>query len=137
MLSMILFAAFVRTTLAGAVQSADHKPIPAATVIAVQDGRVATATTAADGRFSLPDVNLPVTIEVKADGFTTARLVVRDSPVTITLSPSAIHESIVVTGTNREEDWRRPTTGTTVISAETLAEQPAVTPDEALRVIGG
>jgi len=137
MMPMLVLTLLLRTGLAGTIESVDHKPIPAAVVIAVQNGRVSTATAAADGSFSLPDVSLPVTIEVKADGFTTVRHVAQASPVTITLTPSGIHESIVVTGSNKEEDWRRPTTGTTVLSAETLAQQPAVTTDEALRVIGG
>lgn len=137
MVPILLLATFVRTGLSGTVESADHKPIPAAFVIAVQDGRTDTATAGPDGTFSLPNVTLPVAIEVRADGFTTVRLVVRSSPVTVTLAPSGIHESIVVTAKDREEEWRRPTTGTTLLSAETLAEQPALTTDEALRGIGG
>jgi outer membrane receptor protein involved in Fe transport len=135
--TILLLAAFVRIGLSGTVQSADHKPVPAAVVIAVQDGRTDTATAGADGTFSLPNVTLPVAIEVRADGFTTVRLMVRASPVTVTLSPSGIHESIVVSAQDRDDEWRRPATGTTVLSAETLAQQPALTADEELRVIGG
>ncbi|HEX5069557.1 MAG TPA: TonB-dependent receptor [Vicinamibacterales bacterium] len=136
-MSAILLAALVRVGVTGTIQSADHKPIPAAVVIAVQDNRTDTATTGADGTFALPNVTLPVAIEVRASGFTTARLVVKESPVTVTLAPSGIHESVIVTANDREEEWRRPMTGTTVLSAETLAQLPAVTADEALRVIGG
>jgi hypothetical protein len=137
MVPVLVLTLLLRGGLIGTIESADHKPIPSALVIAAQSGRTTTATAAADGTFSLPDVTLPVTIEVKADGFTTVRRVVDASPITITLAPSGIHESIVVTGAAKDDEWRRPRTGTTVLSADTLANQPAVTTDEALRVIGG
>lgn len=137
MVPILVLTLLLRSGLTGTIESADHKPIPAAVVVAVQNGRTFTATAAPDGGFSLPDVSLPVTIEVKADGFTTVRRVVQASPIAITLGPSGIHESIVVTGAAKDDEWRRPATGTTVLSADTLAVQPAVTTDEALRVIGG
>jgi outer membrane cobalamin receptor len=124
-------------SLSGTVQSVDHKPIPAATVVAQQNGRTFTAVADDNGAFTLADVTLPVTVEVRATGFTTVRQTADASPVAVTLSPSEIRESIVVTGSAPGDWWRRPMTGTTVLTAESLEKLPAVTMDEALRVVSG
>src|SRR6187402_3460024 len=134
---LLLVRLTVPASLAGTVQSADHKPIPAATIVAQQNGRTFTATVDDTGAFTLADVTLPITIEVHAAGFTTVRQTVETSPVALTLSPSGIRESIIVTGSAPGDWWRRPMTGTTVLSAESLEKLPAVTMDEALRVVSG
>ncbi len=134
---VLLLAILTRDGLTGTIQSIDQKPVATAVVTVVQDGRTTTAPVDAHGVFSLPAIKLPATIEVKADGFTTVRQLVDASPLTITLTPSPIHESIVVSEPARDDEWRRPATGTTVISAETMAALPGVTADETLRTIAG
>jgi hypothetical protein len=134
---LVLLSVLGRDGLTGTIQSADQKPIPTAVVSVVQDGRTTTVSVDAHGAFSLPAIKLPVTIEVKADGFTTVRQVADTSPVTVTLAPSPIRESIVVSDTARTDECHRPATGTTVISAETMAALPGVTADETLRTIAG
>src|SRR3954469_11394526 len=138
MIAVLMFVSlFGRDGLTGTIQSSDQKPIPTAVVPVVQEGRTIAAAVDAHGAFSLPAIKLPVTVEVKADGFTTVRQVVDASPITITMAPSPIRESIVVADTTRADEWRRPATGTTVISAETMAALPGVTADETLRTIAG
>ena len=123
--------------LSGTVQSADQKPIASAVVIVQQNGRTMTAVTDDAGAFSLPDVSLPVTIEVQAAGFTTVRQPVTSSPVIVTLATSSIRESVIVSAPAPVELWRRPTTGTSVLTADFLEKLPAVTLDEGVRVIAG
>src|SRR5580765_5804824 len=135
---LLLVATLGRDGLTGYVQAAPQVPIAGAIITAVQDGRTTTATSNAAGRFVLPSVRFPVAIEVKADGFTTVRRVVDAvDMIVITLAPSPIHESVVVSGTARDDEWRRPATGTTVITGETMAALPGVTADETLRTIAG
>jgi outer membrane cobalamin receptor len=134
---LVLLALVSPASLSGTIQSADHQPIPAAVVVAQQNGRTFTATADDHGAFTLADVTLPVTIEVHATGFTTVRQTVASSPVIVTLSPSGVRESLIVTGSVPGDWWRRPMTGTTVLSAEALDKLPAVTMDEALRVVSG
>ena len=139
MLTLILVGllSFSPASLSGKVQSTDQLPVPSATVSVQQNGRTLTATTDDKGAFTLADVTLPATIEIKADGFTTARMVVDASPVTVTLQPSPIRESIVVTEPAGSDWWRRGATGTTVLSSKELQQLPGLTMDESLRVISG
>lgn len=123
--------------LSGTVHSADHRPISSAVVTVQQGGRTHTARVDDQGAFTLNDVALPVMVEVQAPGFTTARVFVETSPATFILVPSSIRESIVVQSSLPEDIWRRPTTGTTVLSGSTIATLPAQTFDEALHVISG
>ena len=129
--------AFAPASLTGTVQSADHLPVPSAVVSVQQNGRTLTATTDDKGAFTLADAALPATIEVRADGFTTVRLTVSASPVTVTLQPSPIRESIVVTEPAGTDWWRRGATGTTVLSSRELQQLPGLTMDESLRVLSG
>lgn len=123
--------------LAGTVRTADDTPVTGAALIVQQGGRVFTATTNEKGEFTLPDVTLPVIVEVRASGFATLRTDVKTSPTTITLNPSVIRESILVEGAAAAETWRRAPTGTTVLTTGALATIPSVTLDEALRVVSG
>ncbi len=125
------------TGLTGKVRTPDDVPVAGAAVIVQQGDHVFTAITNDRGEFDLPDVVLPAAIEVRASGFASVREQVAASPVTITLSPSVIRESILVQGTAASDDWRRAPTGTTVMTAESLATIPAVTLDEALRTVSG
>jgi outer membrane receptor protein involved in Fe transport len=123
--------------LAGTVRSADGAPIPGAVVAAYQDGRLLSASTNELGEFDLPQLVLPATIDVQASRYSTVRLRVDTSPVAVTLAPSTIRESLVVTAAGTQETWRLPITGTTALSGDTIRELPGVTTDEALRVVSG
>ena len=127
----------IAPALEGTVRSADGTSIVGAVVLVEQGGRVQSVTTDPSGAFVLPDVTLPATLDIRAAGFVTTRLVVASSPAAIVLAPSAIRESIVVTAGSPGDVWRRPLTGTTVVTREVLGGLPAVTPDEALRVVSG
>ena len=121
----------------GKVRTSDDVAVPNAALIVIQGDRVLTAVTNERGEFELTGVTLPATVEVRASGFGTVREQLAASPATITLRPSVIRESIVVEGTASSEAWRRAPTGTTVLTSSTLAMIPAVTLDEALRVVSG
>src|SRR6187401_913322 len=136
-LILVGFLALAPASLSGTVQSADQLPVPSAIVSVQQNGRTLTATTDDKGAFTLADVTLPATIEVKADGFTTVRVNVTASPVAVTLQPSPIRESIVVTEPAGTDWWRRGATGTTVLSSTELQQLPGLTMDESLRGLSG
>jgi len=123
--------------LTGSVRTADGLPILGAVVTADQHGRQLTAVSGDRGDFTLPGLVLPATIEVQASRFSTVRLRVDATPVVVTMSPSTIRESLVVTAPDARESARQPTTGTTVLSGDTIRQSPAVTADEALRVVAG
>ena len=135
--SVLLSLALWPLGLTGTVMSVAGGPVAGAVVVAHQDGRALTVVTNERGEFSLPDVTLPTTIDVHAPGFTTARLRVESTPITVTLAPAAVRESVVVNAPAAPESWRRPLTGTTTLSGETMRELPAATADEALRVVSG
>ena len=123
--------------LVGQVRTAQDAPVAGAVLVVRQGEHVFTATTNDRGEFSLPDVELPVFVEVRASGFATVREQVTASPAAIKLTPAMIRESILVEGSRSDEAWRHETTGTTVIPASTLATIPAVTLDEALKSVSG
>ena len=89
-LLVVLVRIATPAALSGTVQSADQKPIASAVVIVEQGGGRVTVETDEKGAFSLPNVSLPVTIEVQATGYTTFRQIVTSSPVVITLATSSI-----------------------------------------------
>nr|MBP6716853.1 carboxypeptidase regulatory-like domain-containing protein [Acidobacteriota bacterium] len=126
---------YVLSLLSGTVHSSDGKPIAQATVI-VLDRSAAKAVTGPDGQFTVESATLPVDIEVSAPGFANARITVTASPVTITLTPLAVTESVVVFG-GAAPAWRDAATGTTTLSRDDLDRVPAMTPDESLRVVSG
>jgi outer membrane receptor protein involved in Fe transport len=123
--------------LVGQVRTSQNVPVAGAILVVQQGQRVFTATTNDRGEFTLPEVELPVSIEVRAAGFATLREHVATSPAALTVIPALIRESILVQGNASEESWRRETTGTTVLPASTLATIPAVTLDEALKSVPG
>jgi outer membrane receptor protein involved in Fe transport len=143
MLSFVLALslALAGSSLTGIVRSIDGAPLAGAVVVAQQRGQVLTAITNERGEFSLADLDLPADIEVQAVGFATVRQRVESSPVEITLAPAAIRESVVVSSRassfSASDVWRMPLTGTTELSGQTMRELPAVTADEALRVVSG
>jgi iron complex outermembrane recepter protein len=122
--------------LSGTVRSPDGAPIAAAHVTARTPDGVATATTDATGRFALDVPALPVDLDVTAAGFAPVHRRVARSPVEIVLAPASVAESVVVAA-DRPAAWRDPMTGATVLARADLETVPAVTPDEALRVISG
>lgn len=130
----LLFAATL-SLISGAVRTTDGAPVPNATVI-VLDRAAATATTDAAGKFSVDAAAVPVDIEVSAPGFATARIRATAEPLSITLRPLAVTESVVVIG-NAAPAWRDASTGTTTLSRDDIDRVPAMTPDESLRVVSG
>jgi outer membrane receptor protein involved in Fe transport len=135
-----ILAAVLHTAvpLSGTIRSADGKPVSGATVIVYQGREIRTATTDASGAYSFADVVLPSTVEVSAPGFAPALRDVEQSPADFTLTPASVRESIIVTAkTDSSPVWRDATTGQTRFSQEDLERQPAITPDESLRVISG
>jgi outer membrane receptor protein involved in Fe transport len=135
MASGLLFAVLVSaSTLTGAVQSPDGKPIAHATITV--DRPAASTTSDAGGNFSLDVAALPVELNVSAPGFAPARVTVTASPAVVTLTPLAVTESVVVFG-NAAPSWRDAATGVTTLSRDDLDRVPAMTPDESLRVVSG
>ena len=59
--------------LVGQVRTAQNVPVAGAVLIVQQGQHVFTATTDDRGEFSLPEVELPLSIEVRAPGFATLR----------------------------------------------------------------
>lgn len=137
LLSIVLSAQPGSAGLSGSVRAADDAPIAGAIVSATQNGRQLIATSNDKGEFDLPDVTLPVVIEVQAFKFVTVKQRVDSSPVAIVLHPSTVRESLVVAAPLAPESWRLPTTGTTVLTSETIHELPGLTSDETLRVVPG
>ncbi len=137
-----VWAAIVALVIGGAgvtgrVRTPEDVPVANATVIVIQGDRVFTAVSNERGEFDLADVTLPAVVEVRASGFATVRERLTASPADITLRPSIIRESILVEAAAAADTWRRASTGTTVLTSSALATIPAVTLDEALRVMPG
>jgi outer membrane receptor protein involved in Fe transport len=122
--------------LSGVVSTAAGGPIRGAKVAVHEPGRDEEAITGADGTFSLPDVVLPVSVDVTAPGFALLHRVVVASPVTLVLDPASVTESVVVSA-DRAPAWRDGTSGATVLGADDLRLLPAVTLDESLRAVSG
>jgi len=134
-----LILALVLSTgqLSGIVRSIDGTPVHGARVAAVSPASTVVETDAA-GRFSLPDVSVPVVVEVSAPGFATVRVRVTEAPATIVIEPATLSESIVVTAAGGNVGrWRDPADGATRLLADDLDRLPAVTLDESLGVLSG
>ncbi len=136
----VLLAAVVQAAapLAGTIRTADGVSVAGATVVVRQEAQTHTATSDAAGAYSLPAVSLPAVVEVSAPGFATVSRLVDRSPADFTLTPASVRESVIVSSTSAPSSmWRDGETGKTSLSREDLEQQPAVTPDEALRVLSG
>ena len=131
MIALLLAA----TLITGTVHTSDGQPIPNASIV-VLDRAAATATSDANGKFSVDATAVPVDIEVSAPGFGTARVTATAAPLSVTLRPLAVTESVVVIGASAPA-WRDASTGTTTLSRDDLERVPAMTPDESLRVVSG
>ena len=98
-LALLLVALVPRGAgLVGHVRTGPDSPVAGAILVVQQGQHVFTATANERGEFSLPDVELPAFVEVRASGFATVRQQVTASPATITLTPAMIRESILVKG---------------------------------------
>ena len=122
--------------LNGSVTTADGTPVAGATVVVRQEAGVASATTDALGAFRFDAVVLPAVVEVSAAGYAPASRVVNVSPVEFRLAPASLFESVVVAA-ERAPAWRDSGTGATILDARDLERLPAVTLDEAIRVVSG
>lgn len=120
----LLLSGIVR---AGGVPVADAR-------ITVHASPAIVVSTDSQGAFRVPDVTLPVDVTVEADGFATRRITVSASPVELTLVPASVSASVLVTG---DAGRRDPATGAQTFSSSFLAASPAITTDEALRVVAG
>jgi outer membrane receptor protein involved in Fe transport len=136
-LLVLLALALPPVAVSGRVRTFDDGPVPGATVIVRQGDRVLTAMTNERGEFDIPDATLPASVEVRAAGFRTVREQVTASPAAITLTPSPIRESVLVSAGSSADTWRHPATGTTVLSSAAMDAIPSLTLDEILRVISG
>ncbi len=123
-------------SLTGSVHDLTGAPIAGAVVTLEPGRRSLTTATDALGGFAFPDAVLPAVVDVRAAGFSPVRRVVASSPVDLTLAPASVADSVVVTA-DRSSIWRDPASGATVLSHEDLQALPAVTTDEALRVVSG
>ncbi|HUF46483.1 MAG TPA: TonB-dependent receptor plug domain-containing protein, partial [Vicinamibacterales bacterium] len=132
----LTMALTVPATLSGSVTAADGTPVAGATVVVRQaDGDVSEVTDGA-GRFAFADVTLPAVVTVIAGGFAPSSRVVEAGPADFRLAPASLVESVVVPA-DRAPAWRDPETGATILTAGELATLPALTIDEALRIIPG
>lgn len=123
-LAALLLSGIVR---AGGVPVADVR-------ITVHVAPQVVVSTDSQGAFRVPGLTLPVDVTVEAPGLTTRRITITASPVEITLAPASVSASVLVHG---ETDRRDPATGAQSLSSSFLAASPAVTLDEALRVVPG
>jgi outer membrane receptor protein involved in Fe transport len=124
--------------ITGTVTSTDGVPVPDARVVLHKAAAVEVVTTDDAGTFAFPDEELPAEISVQVPGFAPFHQRVTSQPVRIVLAPAAVQESVVVGGDPPiASTWREGLSGSTIIAAADLREIPAVTPDDALRVVSG
>ena len=132
----LLPSAAAAGALTGQVVTEAAAPVIGAKVTLHRGDRDESATTDAAGAFSFADADLPASIDVTAAGFEPAHRDVAASPVTITLGPATLSESVVVNA-DRAPAWRDGGTGATVLGRTDLSFLPAVTLDESLRAVSG
>ncbi len=108
-------------------------PVTGARVIVHTSPQI-VVTTNVEGAFRVPAVTLPVDVTVEATGFTARRITVTSSPIDITLMPAPVSASVLVLG---DTGGRDPATGAQTFSQSFLTAAPALTTDEALRVVAG
>ena len=123
--------------LTGTVRSIDGAPVAGARVVVQKPGTAPLSTTTdANGGFTFQSVVRPVEVQVSAPGFAPARRAAADGPLDIVLLPAPVTESVVVTG-DRTPVWGDPATGATILANEQIQSIPALTADEAIRVVSG
>ncbi len=125
-------------SLSGTIRSTDGAPIEGATVVLHQGDRREVAMSDAAGAYAFAAAALPAVVEVSARAFAPVSRLVDRTPADFTLAPASVRESVVVTAASETSGaWRDGSTGQTRLSRDDLERQPAVTPDEALRVLAG
>jgi outer membrane receptor protein involved in Fe transport len=123
--------------VAGTVRSIDGAPVAGARVELRRPGAAPIVTTTdATGAFSLAAAVRPVEVHVSAPGFAAMSRTAGDAALEIVLLPAPVTESVVVTG-ERAPVWGDPASGGTVLTGAQLDSIPALTPDEAVRVVSG
>ena len=123
--------------LTGTVRSIDGVPVPGAQVVVEKPGSAPLSTTTdANGTFTFQSVSPPVEVQVSAPGFAPASRAAANGPLEIFLLPAPVTESVVVTG-ERAPVWGDSTTGATILSNQEIQSIPALTTDEAIRVVSG
>jgi outer membrane receptor protein involved in Fe transport len=132
-----MLALVLTFALTGTVKGLDGAPVAGASVVLYQGARTEAATSDAAGAFSFPDAALPAVVEVSARGYAPVRRLVTASPVEFTLAIASLRESVVVSPASASAPWRDGPTGQTVLPRADLDKVPAVTADEALRVVSG
>lgn len=131
-----MIALALAIALSGTVTSTDGAPIPSAHVVVHAGARDLSATTDTSGAFAIDGVELPAEVDVSAAGFATIHRTVTASPAAFVLQPAAVAESVVVTPA-RDASWRDASSGATVLDRSDLNQIPALTADQALRVVSG
>jgi outer membrane cobalamin receptor len=136
-LTLILALTLVVGQVTGTVRSGDGTPVAGARVSAI-DPPAPPVATDATGTFSL-SAGLPVVVEISAPGFATRRVRLDDAaPAVIVLAPATFAESVFVAAeSGNVGPWRDPASGRTTLLGRDIEQLPAVTLDEALRVVSG
>jgi outer membrane receptor protein involved in Fe transport len=139
---LLLLAALVQPshTVTGVVKDPTGAPMQAVLVIVTTDGSRETATTAADGTWSvtLPEATTSARILVATQGFAAERrdVTVPSAPIEIELRPAAIAQQVTVTA---ESSPTRLAVDSSVTSLDrsTIVETPALRLDDQLRAVPG
>ena len=127
-------AAAQGTRVSGVVVDSSGAPVPGATVTAGES----TATTPADGTFSLTSSSGLTSLTAAAPGFAPATVKVTGdtSSLRVVLQPAPLETAVVVTASRGAEGLSTPTSTTVVTSAE-LLNSAAGSLDDALRSTPG
>jgi outer membrane receptor protein involved in Fe transport len=140
---LFLLLSFVQAsvaTITGRVTDATGAPMQGVVVTAAAGAVRQTATTAADGSWSIavPDGTAAVTIRVEAPGFAPERREVTSfsAPVAVELRPQAIAQQVTVSA---ESAAARLSVDSSVTSIDhsTIVETPALRLDDQLRAVPG
>lgn len=139
---LLLLSVFLQpsTTLSGVVKDPTGTPMQAVVVTVTNGNARETATTGADGTWSveLPTGTTAAVVTVAAQGFATERrdVTVPAGPVEIELRPAAIAEHVTVSA--EASATRLALSGSvTSLDHSTIAETPALRLDDQLRSVPG
>jgi len=138
----LLLLAFVQPsdTVSGVVKDSTGAPVPGVMVVATVGASRETATTAADGSWSIavPAGVTTVTLRVDVQGFASERreVALPATPIAIELRPAAIAERVTVSA---ESGAARLAVDSSVTSIDhsTIVDTPALRLDDQLRAVPG
>jgi outer membrane receptor protein involved in Fe transport len=137
---LLLALAQPAATITGVVKDPTGAPMQGVLVTATAGPSRTTATTAADGSWSVtvPDGATTVMIRVEAQGFGSERLEVKlpATPLAIELRPEAIAEQVNVTAGSSATRLALESSATS-IDHSTIVETPALRLDDQLRFVPG